>query len=103
LNGSSDKFVSEGAVLPREDDDGAEKTEGDRHMVPHAHMPAARSPTRKAPDFSPSQFRMPSTHERGEPSRHGGHQSYSQVSSESNPTLTSLRSRFKGQKTRRLR
>ena len=72
-------------------------------MVPHAHTPTIRSPTKKAPDFNPSQFRMLITHERGEPSGHGGHQSDSQVSSESNPTLASLRNRFKGQKTRSLR
>jgi hypothetical protein len=65
-------------------------------MVPHAHTPIARSPTRLAPDFNPSQFRMPRTHECGEPSRHGGHQTYSQVSGESDPTLASLKKRFKG-------
>jgi hypothetical protein len=64
-------------------------------MVPHVHMPATRSPTRQAPYIIPSQFRMPRTHERGEPSGHGGHQSDSQVSSESNPTLASLRNIFK--------
>jgi hypothetical protein len=90
-------------VLPREDDDGDEQDEGDRQLVPHAHTPAARSPTRQAPDFSPYQFRMPRTHERGEPSGHGRHQPDSQVSSESNPTLASLKNRFKGQKTRSLR
>jgi hypothetical protein len=72
-------------------------------MVPHAHTPAARSPTRQTPDFSPSQFRMPRTDEHGEPSGHGGLRLDSQVSSESNPTSTSLRNRFKGQKTRILR
>jgi hypothetical protein len=90
-------------VLPREDDDGVEKAEGDGHMVPHAHTAAVRSPTRKAPDFSPTQFRTPRTHERGQPSGHGGHQSDSQVSSESNPTLASLRNIFKGHNTRILR
>jgi hypothetical protein len=72
-------------------------------MVPHAHTSAARSPTRKAPNFNPSQFRTPITHERGEPSGHGGHQSESQVSSESNHTLALLKNKFKGQKTRSLR
>jgi len=72
-------------------------------MVPHAHTPAARSPTRQAPDFSPSQFRTLRTYERGESSGHGGQQTDSRVSSESNPTLDSLRNRFKGQKTRSLR
>jgi hypothetical protein len=72
-------------------------------MVPHAHTHAARSPTRQTPDFSPSQFRTPRTHEHAEPSRHGGLHSDSQVSSESNPTLTSLRNRFKGKNTRILR
>jgi hypothetical protein len=102
-DGSIDKSVSEGVVLPHEDDDGAEQAEGGGQLVPHAHMPAARSPTREAPVFNPSQFRMPRTHERGEPSGHGGHQTDSQVSSESNPTLASLKNRFKGQKTRSLR
>jgi len=74
-DGSIDKSISEGAVLPREDDDGAEQAEEDGQMVPHAHTPAARSPTRLAPEFSPSQFRTPRTHERGEPSGYGGHQS----------------------------
>jgi hypothetical protein len=72
-------------------------------MVRHAHTPTTRFPTRKAPYFSPSQFRTPRTHERGEPSGHSGHQTDSQVSSESNPTLASLRKKFKGQKTRSLR
>jgi len=90
-------------VLPREDDDGVEQAEGYGHMVPHAHMPATRSPTRQAPDSNPYQFKMPRTHERGEPSGHGGHQSYLQVSSESNLTLASLKYRLKGQKTRILR
>jgi hypothetical protein len=90
-------------VLPHEDDDGAEQVEGDGHMVLHAHTPATRSPTRQAPYFIPSQFRTPRTNESGEPSGHGGHQSDSQVSSESNPNLASLRNKFKGQKTRSLR
>jgi hypothetical protein len=90
-------------VLPREDDDGAEQVEEDGQMVPHAHTPATRSPTMLAPDFSPSQFRTPRTHERGEPFGYSGHQSDSQVSSESNPTLASLRNIFKEQKTRSLR
>ena len=90
-------------MLPLEDDVGAEQAEGGGKLVPHAHTPTTRSPTRKAPDFNPSQFRMPRTHERGEPSRHGGHQTDSHVSSDSNPTLASLKNRFKGQKTRSLR
>jgi hypothetical protein len=90
-------------VLPREDDDGAEQAEGGRRLVPHAHTPAARSPAREAQDIIPSQFRTPRTHERGEPSGHSGHQTDSQVSSESNPTLASLKNRFKGQKTRSIR
>jgi hypothetical protein len=90
-------------VLPCEDDDGAEQADGDGQMVPHVHTPAARSPTSQALDIISSQFRMPRTHERGEPSGHGGHQSDSQVSSESNPTLASLRNGFKGQKTIMLR
>ena len=102
-DGSIDKFVLEGVVLPCEDDDGAEQAEGGGQLVPHAHTPVARSPTREAPDFIPSQFRMPRTHECGEPSGHGGHQTDSQVSSESNPTLASLRNRFKEQKIRILR
>jgi hypothetical protein len=102
-DGSIDKSISEGAMLPCEDDDGAEQAEGGGKLVPHAHTPTVRSPTREAPDFSPSQIRTPRTHERGEPSGHGGHQTDSQVSSESNPTLSSLKNRFKGQKTRSLR
>ena len=66
-------------------------------------MPVATSPTMEAPDIIPSQFRTPITHERGEPSGHGGHQTDSQVSSESDPTLASLKNIFKGQKTRSLR
>jgi hypothetical protein len=71
-------------------------------LVPHAHTPAARNPRREAPDISPSQFRMPITHEHGEPFGHGGHQIDSQVSSESNPTLASLKNKFKSQRTRSL-
>jgi hypothetical protein len=37
-------------------------------MVPHAHTPVARIPARQALDSNPSQFRMPRTHERHEPS-----------------------------------
>jgi hypothetical protein len=102
-DGSIDKSISKGVVLPHEDDDGAEQVEGDGQMIPHIHTPATRSPTRQAPDFSASQFRTPRTHERGDPSGYGGHQSDSQVSSESNPTLASLRNIFKGQKTRSIR
>jgi hypothetical protein len=90
-------------VLPHEYDDGDEQAEGGGQLVPHAHMPTARSPIWEAPDINPSQFRMPRTHECGEPYVHSGHQTDSQVSSESNPTLASLKNRFKGQKTRSLR
>jgi len=88
-------------VLPCEDDDGAEQAEGGGQLVPH--MPATRTPTREAPDINPSQLRTPRTHERGEPSGHGGHQTDSHVSSESNPTLASLNNRFKNQKIRNLK
>jgi hypothetical protein len=99
-DGSIDKHVLEGAVLPCEDDDGAEKDEGGGQLVPHTHTPVGISHTREAPDISPYKFRMPRTHKRGEPSGHGGHQIDSQVSSEPNPTLSSLKNRIKGQKTR---
>jgi hypothetical protein len=50
-DGSMDKSISEGVVLPREDDDGAEQADGDGQMVPHAYTLAVRSPTRQASDF----------------------------------------------------
>jgi hypothetical protein len=56
-DGSIDKLISEGALLPHEDDDGAEQAEGDGQLVPHAHTPATRIPTTEAPYFSPYQFR----------------------------------------------
>jgi hypothetical protein len=102
-DGSIDKPILEGALLPREDDVGVQEAKGGEQLVPHAHTPPTRSPTRQSLDFSPSKFRTPINHERGEPSRHGGHQSDSHASSESNPTLASLRKKFKGQKTRILR
>jgi hypothetical protein len=102
-DGSIDKSFSEGDVLAREDDDGDEQDEAGGQLVSYSHMPTMRNPTREAPDIRPSQFRTPRIHDRGEPSRHGGHPTDSQVSSESNPTLSSLKNRFKGQKTRILR
>jgi hypothetical protein len=62
-------------VFPCEDDDGAEQGEGGGQLVPCENMPTTSSLTREAPDFRPSQFRTAITHEHGEPSRHGGHQS----------------------------
>ena len=47
---------------------------------------------------------MPKIHEHGEPSSVRGHQgTRSEVSNESNPTLSSLRNNVRGKKTRSLR
>ena len=66
-------------------------------------MPETINHVRQSLGVSPSQLRKPETYEHGDPSGHGGQQTWSEVSDESNNTLSSSRNKIRGQKTRSLR
>jgi hypothetical protein len=102
-DGRIDKIVLGGAEIPHEDDDGDEQDIQGGQLTPRSHTPATRTLVRKSPGVIPSQLRTPKIYEFGEPSGHGGQQTKSEVSDESNSTLASLRNKIRGHKTRSLK
>jgi hypothetical protein len=65
-------------------------------------MPRTINHVRKSLGVSPSQLRTPGTYERGDLSGHNGQKTGLEVSDESNHTLSLLRKKISGQKSRSL-
>ena len=102
-DGSVDNTIIGGVPFSYENDEGVEQIEQAGQPTPTAVIPIASTPRRQNAGVSTPQSRTPRTAMQGDSSRHADQQSSSsQLSSDSNPTLATMKSRIRGQKMRSL-